>query len=177
MPRVNPHAYSDSSPTLLPGFPRRENALGYENLSAKQLAGRLNIPASWVRDRSRSKIDPIPHLTLGKYPRFRWDSPELNAWIEAQVACNFALPADCDRDACEYEYLDSGQLAARLDVPETWVRDQVRARAAEPIPHARFGKYVRFRWRSPELAIWAERRMVSAHNTVVSRAPRKETVQ
>ena len=77
----------------------------------------------------------------------------------------------------DYKYLDSGQFAARLNVAQSWVRDQVRSRAEEPIPHVRFGKYVRFRWGSPELEIWAERRMLSANNRMVGRAHGKETIQ
>jgi hypothetical protein len=48
-------------------------------------------------------------------------------------------------------YIDSRTLAARWGLPETWIRDQVRRRSADPLPHIRFGKYVRFRWGSPEL--------------------------
>lgn len=58
------------------------------------------------------------------------------------------------------EYIDSGELAVRWALPESWIRDQVRARAIDPLPHVKFGKYVRFRWGSPELEAWAERRIV-----------------
>ena len=61
----------------------------------------------------------------------------------------------------DYEFIDSVELATRWSLPVSWVRDQVRARSADPIPHIRFGKYVRFRWRSPDLEVWAERRIVS----------------
>ena len=57
-----------------------------------------------------------------------------------------------------YEVLTAEELAARLRVPVTWVRQQVRTRAADPIPHFRLGRYVRFAWGSPELARWWERR-------------------
>lgn len=56
------------------------------------------------------------------------------------------------------EIIDSKELASRLNLPESWVRDQVRRRARDPIPHLRFGKYVRFAWGSPELTEWLERR-------------------
>jgi len=52
---------------------------------------------------------------------------------------------------------------------------RVRSRSADPIPHVRFGKYVRFRWGSPELEDWAERRIVSSSNRVVGRALGKES--
>ncbi len=75
-----------------------------------------------------------------------------------------------------YEILDSKQLAARLNLPESWIRDQVRKRAEDCIPHLRFGKYVRFAWGSPELAGWLERRKIGTNNSRVGRA-RKETIQ
>lgn len=76
----------------------------------------------------------------------------------------------------QYEFIDSSELALRWGIPESWVREQVRARSADPIPHVRFGKYVRFRWGSPELEHWAERRIVSGSNRVVGRALGKESI-
>ena len=65
--------------------------------------------------------------------------------------------------ALEYfEIVDSEELGKRLALPESWVRDQVRSRVPDPIPHLRFGKYVRFRWNSPELTSWLERRLHKA---------------
>jgi hypothetical protein len=58
----------------------------FEILDPEQLAERLTLPPSWVKDGTRSRAsDPIPHLKLGKYVRFRWNSPELNAWIERRM--------------------------------------------------------------------------------------------
>src|SRR5215467_9453697 len=74
-----------------------------------------------------------------------------------------------------YEFIDSKKLAARWNLPESWVREQVRSRSVDPLPHIRFGKYVRFRWGSPELEQWAERRIVSSSNRVVGRALGKES--
>jgi hypothetical protein len=76
----------------------------------------------------------------------------------------------------EYQFIDSRELAARWAVPETWIRERVRTRCEDPLPHVRFGKYVRFRWSSPELEGWAERRIVSASNRDVGRVHRKETI-
>ena len=76
-----------------------------------------------------------------------------------------------------FEYIDCKELAVRWNLPESWIRDQVRRRSADPLPHIRFGKYVRFRWGSPELEEWAERRIVRSHNSRVGRAQRKETIQ
>ncbi len=154
----------------------QRNSLAYQNLSAKQFAEHLNVPRSWVLDYSNPEScrDPIPGLPLGKFKRFRWDSSELVDWIERHVVCPYPVEAGATAD---YEYLDSAQFAERLNISESWVRDGVRTRADEPIPHVRFGKYVRFRFGSPELEIWAERRMVTGNNRVVSRAQKKEPIQ
>ena len=56
------------------------------------------------------------------------------------------------------EVIDSDELARRWSLPPTWVREQVRSRATDPIPHLRFGRYVRFQWGTPDLTAWLERR-------------------
>ena len=76
--------------------------------------------------------------------------------------------------ATGYQFIDSKELASRWNLPETWIREQVRSRSTDPLPHVRFGKYVRFRWGSPELEGWATRRIVSGSDRKVGRAPRKE---
>jgi len=58
--------------------------------------------------------------------------------------------------ACEI--IDAVELAKRWKVPETWVRDQVRRRSLDPIPHVRLGKYVRFEWGGEPLNDWWSRR-------------------
>jgi hypothetical protein len=57
------------------------------------------------------------------------------------------------------EVLKPAELAARLKVPESWVRNRTRARTPkeERIPCARYGRYVRFEWGAPELLEWLER--------------------
>jgi hypothetical protein len=74
-----------------------------------------------------------------------------------------------------YEFIECTELASRWNLPESWVREQTRGRSADPIPHVRFGKYVRLRWGSPELENWAARRIVSSCNRVVGRALGKES--
>jgi len=74
-----------------------------------------------------------------------------------------------------FEFINCKELASRWNLPESWVREQTRVRSAAPIPHIRFGKYVRFRWGSPELEEWAERRIVSSSNRVAGRALGKES--
>jgi hypothetical protein len=56
------------------------------------------------------------------------------------------------------ELIDSKELATRWRVPESWIRDAVRSRAADKIPHVRFGKYIRFEWNCPDLNTWLARR-------------------
>jgi len=69
----------------------------------------------------------------------------------------------------DYEFIDSGELARRWCLPESWVREQVRSRSTDPLPHVKFGKYVRFRWGSPELEAWAERRITGSSTGRTSR--------
>ena len=54
------------------------------------------------------------------------------------------------------ELIDSSELASRLRLPESWVRNRTRARTPkhERIPCIRFGRYVRFAWRSTEMLDW-----------------------
>jgi hypothetical protein len=88
-----------------------------------------------------------------------------------------AVSARAQYAAQAYEFIDSKELARRWCLPESWIRDQVRKRASDPLPHVRFGKYVRFRWGSPELEAWAERRIIGLNNKKVSRVSGKETIQ
>ena len=67
-------------------------------------------------------------------------------------------------NAQEYEIIDCRELARRWTLPESWVRAHVGVGIADPIPHLRFGRYVRFRWGSPELNSWIERRTISGAN-------------
>ncbi len=60
-----------------------------------------------------------------------------------------------------YEIVDAAELAARLKLPKSWILEGTRSRAVDPIPCLRFGRYVRFRWGSPELTAWLERRSVA----------------
>ena len=59
----------------------------------------------------------------------------------------------------QLEVLTSAELAERLKVRESWVIDQSkRSRTSDPIPVLRLGKHRRYRWGSPELGAWLERR-------------------
>ena len=75
-----------------------------------------------------------------------------------------------------YDLIPCKELAMRLTIPESWVREHTRTRSTDPIPHIRLGKYVRFLWGSPELEQWLKRRIVSSSNKVEGRALGKESV-
>ena len=64
----------------------------------------------------------------------------------------------------EVPVIDSKELARRWSVPESWIRDSVRSRSADPIPCIRMGRYVRFGWGSAELEAWFERRKEGKKN-------------
>lgn len=92
--------------------------------------------------------------------------------IPTTVGSSLTSAADSPQ---QYEFIDSKELALRWNLPESWIREQVRTRSNDPIPHVRFTKYVRFRWASPELEEWTKRRIVSRSNRVVGRALGKES--
>ncbi len=58
------------------------------------------------------------------------------------------------------ELIDAQELAKRLNLTKSWVQDQTRSRAQDPLPHLRFGAYVRFDWNDPRLLAWLARRQV-----------------
>ena len=61
----------------------------FEVLTAEELASRWRVPESWVREQTRSRcLDPIPHIRLGRYVRFSWNSPELAAWWKRRQSSN-----------------------------------------------------------------------------------------
>jgi len=43
-----------------------------ELITAKELAKRLNVQASWIYRRTRLGQEAIPHVKMGKYVRFDW---------------------------------------------------------------------------------------------------------
>ena len=59
----------------------------------------------------------------------------------------------------DFELIDAKELGHRLMLPASWIFAHTRERVPreERIPHIRFGRYVRFRWDSPELTEWIER--------------------
>ena len=53
-----------------------------ELLTVEDLAAALKVPKSWLYDRTRRKKDPIPHIKVGRYPRFQL--PQVLAWLESK---------------------------------------------------------------------------------------------
>jgi hypothetical protein len=69
-----------------------------------------------------------------------------------------SVPPGATKPCPPSEIIDSDELARRWNLPASWIREQVRSRALDPIPHLRFGRYVRFAWNDPALLKWLERR-------------------
>lgn len=61
-------------------------------------------------------------------------------------------------DTTDHDLIDAIELARRWNLPASWIREQTRSRATDPLPCVRFGKYIRFSWGSPELEKWLNRR-------------------
>lgn len=60
-------------------FPQPQRQL----LSVEEVAELLQVPVSWVYERTRSRgVNRIPGFRLGKYWRF--DESEVLAWLERQ---------------------------------------------------------------------------------------------
>jgi hypothetical protein len=68
---------------------------------------------------------------------------------------SFASPREqSENNSPHFELIDAAELASRWRLPTSWIREQTRSRSADPIPHLRLGRYVRFEWDSPDLAAW-----------------------
>jgi excisionase family DNA binding protein len=51
-------------------------------LTPAQLAERLQVSPSWVRQKTRSRCpNPLPHYKIGRYLRFDWSA--VSAWLQA----------------------------------------------------------------------------------------------
>ena len=62
-------------------------------------------------------------------------------------------------DRCSFVgriFLNVTQLSEILGVPKTWIYDRTRGDGPEVIPHAKFGKYIRFDPMSDEFVEWVE---------------------
>ena len=56
-----------------------------------------------------------------------------------QTSSDNASPTTALNDP-SIEIIDSKELATRLRVPESWVRDRVRVRSDDPLPHVKIGR-------------------------------------
>ena len=55
----------------------------YEVITSEELAARWRVPPSWIREQTRRRcVDPLPCLRFGRYVRFQWTSPDLEAWLK-----------------------------------------------------------------------------------------------
>lgn len=57
-------------------------------LTPKELAARLSVPESWIKEKTRTRArvrdaDPLPCVRLGRYVRFRL--ADVEAWITRQT--------------------------------------------------------------------------------------------
>jgi len=62
--------------------------------------------------------------------------------------------------AVEYtDLLTPSELSSRLKVPKSWLYEQTRrrgrVRSADPLPHRKMGRYLRFEW--SEVMGWLDR--------------------
>jgi hypothetical protein len=58
-------------------------------LTPAELAAKLSVPVSWIREKCRERArlrdkDPLPICRLGKYIRFRWSDVE--SWLGRQTS-------------------------------------------------------------------------------------------
>jgi len=51
-------------------------------LTVQELAEALKVKKSWIYDLTRKKKNSIPHLRVGRYPRF--ELSKVLSWLEAQ---------------------------------------------------------------------------------------------
>jgi hypothetical protein len=60
----------------------------FEIIDSAELAKRWHLPESWIRHKVKPSHTPsdkqIPHLQFGRYVRFEYGSPALDAWLAKQ---------------------------------------------------------------------------------------------
>jgi excisionase family DNA binding protein len=85
---MSPKAKSAESIPLAVVEQSRAPSLGML-LTPAELAARLAVPQSWIREKTRERArvrdkDPLPVVRLGKYVRFSW--PAVEEWLARQGA-------------------------------------------------------------------------------------------
>lgn len=71
--------------------------------------------------------------------------------VSSSAAVGMALPLS-------FEVVNAAELGRRWGIPKSWIMEQTRNRATDPIPCVRLGRYVRFEWNSPALLRWWQKR-------------------
>ncbi len=66
---------------------KANGASGAVLLTPAQLAEKLSVPPSWIKEKTRTRArvrdrDPLPCVRLGKYIRFRW--ADVETWLARQ---------------------------------------------------------------------------------------------
>jgi len=85
--------------------------------------------------------------------------PEISEGMKVSSQIGMLSKPDIAREVIEsIDIIDAQELATRLKLPKSWIMEGTRSRAVDPIPHLKFGRYVRFKWGSRELTQWLERR-------------------
>lgn len=70
---------------------KQENLQRRSLLTIDQLAEKLQVPRSWIYERTR--INSIPYKKLGKYLRF--NELEIDDWIQSNCSLKFKLDEKC----------------------------------------------------------------------------------
>src|SRR6266849_7032082 len=130
------------------------------------VAGNLSAQRNRMSGGPMRNDEPIIELrTVSNVP----NTSEVSDVTQPDPAGRSARKRKDPEGVTTYEFIDSRELARRLTVPTSWIRDQVRARSQDPLPHINLGKYVRFLWGSPEFEDWITRRIVKGNNRRVGR--------
>jgi|SRR6516164_1396039 hypothetical protein len=84
-----------SQVSIAPDFPAHQHGFvsnAIEIIDAAEMAARLKVKESWVVEESKPSrtSDPIPVFRLGKHRRYRWGSPEMDAWLSRRLEANSA---------------------------------------------------------------------------------------
>lgn len=74
-------------------------------IELQELASMLHVKPSWIQQRlSKTHTDRIPHIKLGRYPRFDPDSPEFKLWLDQhQVSRYDAAQSESDMVKRSYQ--------------------------------------------------------------------------
>ena len=74
----------------------------------------------------------------------------------------------------QFEFIDCPELAKRWKLPESWIREQVRKRSDDPIPHVRFGNTSAFDGEAQKLTVGQSGVLLAPATGKAGRILRKE---